>query len=212
MQDSTPGLCQLTGGMEERSKKAHGLTVFGPFSLTASANISSREVGNSQFQFPFHSSFHAPTDSKASNSGSLQKRKMASHQEENKRNTRVTELIEAEDSTSNHRPSCARVDTSNENQQHRTTAECSSTYRKTSSSASQCSCTATSHETKPSPNRNEHRHASSSLSDGKRRKEAAMHYVNSRCVMYDYFEGDISQEVDDHFTRALSQKDKSEGG
>lgn len=30
-------------------------------------------------------------------------------------------------------------------------------------------------------------------------------YINSRCVLFTYFQGDISSVVDEHFSRALSQ-------
>lgn len=31
-------------------------------------------------------------------------------------------------------------------------------------------------------------------------------YINSRCVLFTYFQGDISSVVDEHFSRALSQR------
>lgn len=34
---------------------------------------------------------------------------------------------------------------------------------------------------------------------------AEMEYLNSRCVLFTYFQGDIGSVVDEHFSRALSQ-------
>uniref|UniRef100_A0A8D0GUN7 Transcription cofactor vestigial-like protein 2 n=1 Tax=Sphenodon punctatus TaxID=8508 RepID=A0A8D0GUN7_SPHPU len=34
-------------------------------------------------------------------------------------------------------------------------------------------------------------------------------YINSRCVLFTYFQGDISAVVDEHFSRALSQPSNS---
>lgn len=32
-----------------------------------------------------------------------------------------------------------------------------------------------------------------------------MEYLNSRCVLFTYFQGDIGSVVDEHFSRALNQ-------
>lgn len=34
---------------------------------------------------------------------------------------------------------------------------------------------------------------------------AEMEYLNSRCVLFTYFQGDIGSVVDEHFSRALNQ-------
>ncbi|XP_049627325.1 transcription cofactor vestigial-like protein 2 isoform X2 [Suncus etruscus] len=36
-------------------------------------------------------------------------------------------------------------------------------------------------------------------------RPAEAEYINSRCVLFTYFQGDISSVVDEHFSRALSQ-------
>lgn len=43
----------------------------------------------------------------------------------------------------------------------------------------------------------------SELKDGT--QPAGAEYLNSRCVLFTYFQGDISDVVDEHFSRALSQ-------
>ncbi|XP_034042926.1 transcription cofactor vestigial-like protein 3 [Thalassophryne amazonica] len=55
-----------------------------------------------------------------------------------------------------------------------------------------------------SENESSRRHMSDSdLKGGTRPAEAE--YLSSRCVLFTYFEGDISDVVDEHFSRALSQ-------
>lgn len=41
------------------------------------------------------------------------------------------------------------------------------------------------------------------LKDGT--QPAGAEYLNSRCILFTYFQGDIGDEVDEHFSRALSQ-------
>nr|XP_002128412.1 transcription cofactor vestigial-like protein 2 [Ciona intestinalis] len=40
-------------------------------------------------------------------------------------------------------------------------------------------------------------------------KSRSMHHISSRCVMFNYFDGETSNEVDEHFTRALNHDNKS---
>lgn len=42
-------------------------------------------------------------------------------------------------------------------------------------------------------------------SAGEKERPPEAEYLSSRCVLFTYFQGDISSVVDEHFTRALSQ-------
>ncbi|XP_007897838.1 transcription cofactor vestigial-like protein 2a isoform X2 [Callorhinchus milii] len=42
-------------------------------------------------------------------------------------------------------------------------------------------------------------------SSGEKERPPEAEYISSRCVLFTYFQGDISSVVDEHFTRALSQ-------
>lgn len=41
--------------------------------------------------------------------------------------------------------------------------------------------------------------------EDEKEQPAEMEYLNSRCVLFTYFQGDIGSVVDEHFSRALSQ-------
>nr|XP_038040681.1 transcription cofactor vestigial-like protein 3 isoform X6 [Anas platyrhynchos] len=46
---------------------------------------------------------------------------------------------------------------------------------------------------------------SSKQEEDEKDQPAEMEYLNSRCVLFTYFQGDIGSVVDEHFSRALSQ-------
>lgn len=45
----------------------------------------------------------------------------------------------------------------------------------------------------------------------KEAQPAEAEYLSSRCVIFTYFQGDIGDVVDEHFSRALSQPSQSRG-
>uniref|UniRef100_A0A8D0H1U3 Vestigial like family member 3 n=1 Tax=Sphenodon punctatus TaxID=8508 RepID=A0A8D0H1U3_SPHPU len=50
-----------------------------------------------------------------------------------------------------------------------------------------------------------HTHTHTKQEDDEKDQPAEMEYLNSRCVLFTYFQGDIGSVVDEHFSRALNQ-------